>query len=294
MDYFQPERIKDAVALAQTPGAFYLAGGTDMNLQIREGKVYPDALIDLGKVKELKIIELREEELLIGSMVTFDDCLRSDNVRQYAFALWQACQTMGSPQIRHQATIGGNLGNCSPAADAIPPLLALDTKVDLVSLSGEEVCPLKKLLERTPILIPGTLIKAFRIPRNGWVSGFIKLGRRQALAISRLNVAVSFKPIENHVDGLRIALGAVGNRPYLLDQLSQKYHGRVIDNEWIRAVCFDAQSLVKGVLGSRASAPYKSVALGGILHSLLTQVIEKSASSIVNKMIASQEGRELQ
>ena len=289
MNYLQPKKIEEAVLLAQSPGAFFLAGGTDLILQVRKGKVYPHVLIDLGKIPELRSIEVFEDYLIIGSMVTFDDCLRSVDIRDKAFALWQACQTMGSPQIRHQATIGGNLGNCSPAADALPPLLVLGTLVELVSAEGKEVLPLSDLLERNPMLKQGTLVKAFRIPLNGLVSGFSKLGRRQALSISRLSVAISLKPIDKRPVELRIALGAVGKRPFLANELTRNLQGKVMDEEWIQMVCSDAQHLVKDILGSRASAPYKSVAVGGVIRKALTQVID-SIPGTNGSLIVSKEG----
>lgn len=113
MKYFQPRNVSAAVEIAQTSEAAFLAGGTDLVLHMQTGKVQPNALIDLGKISELREIKETDGYLDIGSMASFAEMGQSKLVFQNAFALWQACQTMGSPQIRNKATLGGNLGNCS-------------------------------------------------------------------------------------------------------------------------------------------------------------------------------------
>jgi len=227
--YVKPVTTVEAVQAGLSPGAYYLAGGTDLILQWRRRQIQPQTLVDLGGVQELKTISCEGPFLVIGSMVTFSELLRSALIREQAAALWQACQTMGSPAIRNQATIGGNLGNCSPAADALPALLALGAQVNLFSASGEETVDLAELLLRQPLLSPGTLIRAFRLPLAGWQSGFAKLGRRRALAIARLSVAVSVNLDGRCVSGIRVAMGAVGPRAFLAEGLANELKDREVN-----------------------------------------------------------------
>lgn len=273
MDYFRPLSIEEALELAQQPGRRFLAGGTDLSLHMREGKINPLGLIDLGRIAELKEIRLAGEWLEIGSMTTFSDLGESNLIRKEAKALWQACQTMGSPQIRHQATIGGNLGNCSPAADGLPPLLALGVEVELVSAQGGERVLLADLLQRSPLLEPGTLIKRFFIPLQGWDSGFAKLGRRQALAIARLSAAFALKKQDGVAAEVRVAFGAVGRRAFLSEPLAQSLSGRALNESWLEDAVQDAQKAVAEALGSRASAPYKRVAVGGVVRQALETIL---------------------
>ncbi|MHB1654188.1 MAG: FAD binding domain-containing protein [Desulfitobacteriaceae bacterium] len=272
MDYFRPRSVAEAVMLGQNPGVTYLGGGTDLVLQMRQGKVSPQGLVDLGNVAELKEIRRSGDTLEIGSMVTFTDLVESKLVNEGANALWLACQSMGSPAIRNQATIGGNLGNCSPAADALPALLALGAGVSLSSRVGEEVIPLTTLLERYPLLVPGTLIRNFIVPVRLWQSGFAKLGRRRALAIARLSVALAVQTEDNTVTDLRIAFGAVGKRAFLSSALAGRLLGREFDAHWREEAVHGAQELVREALQTRASAPYKSVAVGGVMHQALTSL----------------------
>lgn len=275
MKYFQPQSVRDAVEIARTTEAVFLAGGTDLVLHMQTGKSQPNALIDLGKISELKEIHEANGYLEIGSMVTFSEMGQNELIYKYAHALWLACQTMGSPQIRNQATLGGNLGNCSPAADGLPPLLALGTEVHLMSENGDEVVALENLLSRTPILLQGTLIRGFRIPLQGLQSGFAKLGRRRALAIARLSVAVAIEVEGNLATHVRVALGAVGRRAFLSESLAQELSGQEINEAWIEKGIEQVQRIVKEALGTRASAPYKRVAVAGVFREALTSFIPK-------------------
>ncbi|SDH41845.1 FAD binding domain-containing protein [Desulfosporosinus hippei] len=273
MKYFQPQSVDEALEIAHTSEATFLAGGTDLVLHMRTGKVQPLGLIDLGKISVLREIKEIEGSLEIGSMATFAELGKSELVFRKAHALWQACQTMGSPQIRNQATIGGNLGNCSPAADGLPALLALGAEVCLSTKAGNEILPLESLLSRTPLLEQGALIRGFHIPMNGQKSGFAKLGRRKALAIARLSVAVSVQLNGSRTDNVRVALGAVGRRAFLSEALGQELSGQELNNELLEKGVIEVQRIVREALGTRASAPYKRVAVAGVFREALTSII---------------------
>lgn len=278
MKYFQPHSVEDALEIAQTSEATFLAGGTDLVLHMRTGKVQPSGIIDLGKISVLREIKITDGFLDIGSMATFAELGQNELVSQNAYALWQACQTMGSPQIRNQATLGGNLGNCSPAADGLPPLLALGAEVHLMTGEGEEVVPLSTLLSRNPLLERGTLIRGFRIPLQGQQSGFAKLGRRKALAIARLSVAVAVETNGTRVENVRVALGAVGRRAFISESLSQELSGQELNEAWLEKGVLEVQRIVREALGSRASAPYKRVAVSGVFREALASIISKGGT----------------
>ncbi|TGE36193.1 carbon monoxide dehydrogenase [Desulfosporosinus fructosivorans] len=278
MKYFQPRSLSDAVNLAQTSETTFLAGGTDLVLHMQTGKVRPKALIDLGKIAELREVKVTDSYLEIGSMASFAEIGQNNLVAQYAMALWQACQTMGSPQIRNKATLGGNLGNCSPAADGLPPLLALGADVHLISSKGEEIIPLVSLLSRTPLMPQDTLIRGFRIPRKGLQSGFAKLGRRQALAIARLSVAVAMEVEGTQVGQVRVALGAVGRRAFLSESLGLALRDQDLNEAWIEKGVEEIQQVVRVALGERASAPYKRVAVSGVFREAMASFIPAGGS----------------
>ncbi len=280
MKYFQPQSVSEAVVIARTTEAAFLAGGTDLVLHMQTGKVQPKALIDLGKISELREIKETDDYLDIGSMATFAEIGQNSLVSHNAFALWQACQTMGSPQIRNKATVGGNLGNCSPAADGLPPLLALGAEVHLISRECEEIIPLASLLSRIPLMSQDTLIRGFRIPRKGLKSGFAKLGRRQALAIARLSVAVAIEVEGSQVGKVSVALGAVGRRAFLSEALGLALSGQELNEAWIEKGVEEVQQVVRVALGERASAPYKRVAVSGVFREAVVSFIPEGGAKV--------------
>lgn len=275
MKYLQPQSVRDAIETAQLSEGMFLAGGTDLVLQMQRGKIQPSVLIDLGKIPELREIKETNEYIEVGSMATFAEMGQSKLLAQKVTALWLACQTMGSPQIRNQATLGGNLGNCSPAADGLPPLLALGADVELITSKGVSIVPLTSLLQQTPLLSPGTLIRGFRIPKTGLFSGFAKLGRREALAIARLSVAVAVEKDGSAVGNVRVALGAVGKRAFLSDSLALELSNREFNEEWLEKGIDEAQRIVREALGARASAPYKRVAVAGVFREAVASLREQ-------------------
>ncbi|AFM41034.1 aerobic-type carbon monoxide dehydrogenase, middle subunit CoxM/CutM-like protein [Desulfosporosinus acidiphilus SJ4] len=266
MKYYRPQSVKEAIDIAHSAQGMFLAGGTDLVLQMQKGKILPEVLIDLGKISELREIRETNESVEIGSMATFTDMGKSELVAKKASALWLACQTMGSPQIRNQATLGGNLGNCSPAADGLPPLLALGADVVLLSVEGVKQLPLANLLEQTPLLSPGTLIGGFKIPKRHQFTGFAKLGRREALAIARLSVAVALELEGSKIGNVRVALGAVGRRAFLSEPLAQSLSHQEFNESWLKLGIRQVQGVVREALGERASAPYKRVAVAGVFR----------------------------
>ncbi len=117
--------------------AMLLAGGTDVCVKLREGHVKAGILVDISDTAELKGIIENGEGLTIGAGVTFSEIVESEFVHSHYLGLWDACHSVGAPQIRNRGTLGGNLANGSPAADGAPPLLALGAKVKLSSTRGE-------------------------------------------------------------------------------------------------------------------------------------------------------------
>ena len=133
--------------------------------------------------------------------------------RRYAPALPAACAVVGGPQIRNRGTLGGNLANASPAADTVPPLYAADAVVELVSVSSRREVPIARVLHRAA---RETVLAARRAdprrahPQRPGVRGaFLRLGQRQAQAISKVSVAVAMTFRDGRPDWVRVALGSV-------------------------------------------------------------------------------------
>jgi len=192
--YLRPTRLEAALAeLARVPHTV-VAGGTDI-YPACVGTDAPSPLLDVSLLPETRGIDWNPEgsALRIGASTTWSDLVRKP-LPAFARCLVQAAREVGGIQIQNRGTIGGNLCNASPAADGIPPLLALDATVELASERGRRVLPVDRFVlgNRTTALAADELLTATTVPRRSpnAVSTFLKLGHRRYLVISIVMVAV--------------------------------------------------------------------------------------------------------
>lgn len=210
----RPRTLEEAtLMLAQRPGEMrLLAGGTDILVQAKDGKVARGDLFDVSGVEELRGIEERGGGLWIGAATTHTEMMASPLVARFAPALPAACAVVGGPQIRNRGTLGGNLANASPAADTVPPLFAADAVVEVVSASARRDVPITQFFTgpRKSVLGRDEIVVGVRIPRRDGVRGaFLRLGQRRAQAISKVSVAVAIAMDQRRPSWVRVALGAV-------------------------------------------------------------------------------------
>jgi CO/xanthine dehydrogenase FAD-binding subunit len=205
-----PLTLRDALgALADLPSAMILAGGTDAMVEINGGHRRPDAVIAIGRIPELRswTFDAATDVLRIGAGVTYAE-LETEHFQRWVPALSQAARTVGSPQIRHAATLGGNVATCSPAGDGLPVLAALDATIHLVTAGGGRSLPFGEFMtgpKRTAVQ-PGEMIEAVSVPvLRGW-QGYAKVGVRNAMVISNAGACLAV----GDDGGIRLALGSVG------------------------------------------------------------------------------------
>jgi CO/xanthine dehydrogenase FAD-binding subunit len=213
MPVLTPTSLADAVAaLATHPGAVALAGGTDLMVAVNEGRSTFDAdaiVLALGRVPELTsyTIDTAARTVTLGAALRWAEIER-DPLRTLLPALADAARTVGSPQIRNAATIGGNLATCSPAGDGLPVLAALEATVELASPGGLRRMPVAEFMRgvKRTALEPGELITAVQVPLlDGW-QGYSKVGVRNAMVIATASACVA---IDVPSRSVRIALGSV-------------------------------------------------------------------------------------
>lgn len=268
--YYAPRQLKEVLdILAEQQGkAKVLAGGTDLVVAMREGKMDYQSIVALHKVPELRGITLRGDTVVIGAMTTHTEVEKSPLVNMAAPLLAQAAGSVGSPQIRNAGTIGGNIVNASPAADTVPAMVALDARVKIVSRDSERELPLEDLflgMGKTKLaadeIIREIIFKALP-ERTGSV--FIKLARRNALAISRISVAVivgcDCSVNEHLVTDCRIVLGAVAPNPFRAHSAEDVLLNRPMSLYNLDNCAQAAAQAIHNTLGRRASAVYKTKA----------------------------------
>jgi CO/xanthine dehydrogenase FAD-binding subunit len=194
--YIVAKSVQEAVAALHEYGtaARILAGGTDLLVEWRHaGAHVPGVVIDISRIETLRDISLEDRDILLGPLTTHTELTRSDIIRSGAALLAASASTIGSPQIRNRGTLGGNIMNGAACADTVPPLIALGATVTLSSVEGDRECHISGFYNKPYATIAKgeELLTQIRFPSlpPGTKSAFVKLGRRNALSISRLSVA---------------------------------------------------------------------------------------------------------
>ena len=280
-DYKTPKTLQEACHLLwEACGkAKVIAGGTDLVIGLRNGDQNPQLLMDITNLKELRGIEESYGTLSIGAAVSHSEIASSPLVRQYGNVLSDASSEIGSPQIRNLGTIGGNIVNASPAADTLPPLLVLDATGKVASQEGEREVPVAQLikgpyettLQPHEILVRITFKK---LPKN--MKGcFVRLARREAMAIARMSVALLIQMQEGQVKDIRIAPGAVLPTPQRLEEVEELLKGRFPDGELLRVASRKVSETMIRRSGIRPSTSYKAPVVEALFVRAMRMALEE-------------------
>jgi CO/xanthine dehydrogenase FAD-binding subunit len=196
MDFLQPTSWQEALTLrAERPDALPIAGGTDVMVDLNFDRRRPGALLDLGRVAELREWGTDDGRIRLGAGVPYSRVI--DDLGTPLPGLAMASRTVGSPQIRVRGTVGGNLGSASPAGDAHPPLLAAGAVVEVASAArGTRLIPAGEfyLGVKRNALEPDELIAAVLVPTASGPQQFCKVGTRNAMVIAVSAFACALHP----------------------------------------------------------------------------------------------------
>ncbi len=217
IDVLTPRNIEEALDLLHhgQQGLRIVAGGSDVIVQLRDGVMKAEKLLNILPLNELRFIRIKEDEIHIGSLATYSDIVNSNLTKEHGRVLVEAAKQIGAIQLQNTATIGGNLGNASPAGDSLPPLYALDAIVVTRSKTGRREIPIeqffvsyRKTALRSDELIEEVYFKGMNSNDRG---AYVKLGLREANAISIVDVAVVLRGMNSDKSfrEARVALGAV-------------------------------------------------------------------------------------
>jgi CO/xanthine dehydrogenase FAD-binding subunit len=207
-----PESVDSAVrALAEHPGATVLAGGTDLMVEVNDGRRSPGGIVAVARIPEIAGVRVGDGFLEIGAAATFAQ-LELDPVAQFVPALAYAARTVGSPQIRNAATLGGNLATASPAGDSLPVLLALGASVVTAGPNGRRTVPVADFFTgpKRSVLTAGELVVAVRVPVRRGPQDYLKVGVRNAMVIAVASLAIA---VDLDAHTIAVGLGSVGPTP---------------------------------------------------------------------------------
>jgi CO/xanthine dehydrogenase FAD-binding subunit len=265
IDYYAPTQMDELLTILaeKQANARVLAGGTDLVVEMRESDKVFGCLVSISKIAALRGITREGDTIFVGPLTTFTELAQSPIIAEGAFLLAQAALSAGSPQIRNQGTVGGNIVNASPAADTVPALVALEARLRLSSLNGEREMPLEEFLAGIgkTRLEPGEVLTgiSFKALPQSTGSAFVKLGRRNALSISRVSVAVivGYDPEGMTCTDCRIAVGSVAPNPFRTRSAEQIWLKCSLTRSNRDACVSAALREIAVTLGQRASAGYK-------------------------------------
>jgi CO/xanthine dehydrogenase FAD-binding subunit len=280
LEVSRPRRLAEALAiLAESEPPKPLAGGTDLFVVLNDGNSPAQRYLDLTLVDELRGIESESGELRIGARTTYTDLRRSPVIAKRAPVLTEMAATVGAAAIQNRGTLGGSLGNASPASDPAPVLLALDAQVELARLVGGRPerrslpCSSFFLGYRKTAAEPAELITAITIPAaalDGWRYAYRKVGTRRAQAISKVVAAAGWDPRSNRA---RIACGSVAPITLRAVHAETALAGAALAAARAGAA---ARALVEADLSPiddlRSTAHYRSLVAGRILESMLGEL----------------------
>lgn len=260
-----------------------VAGGTDLMLQLHERILAADTLIDISRVPELHGVREENGRIVIGAATPYAEIARSPVIRQHAPLLVQASKQVGAAQIQNMATLGGNLGNASPAADGIPPLYALEAEVVVRGLGGERHIPIEEFHQgyRKIDLLPGELIQEVRFPKppEGTRTAFYKYALRKSQAIAVVNAAVVLRAENGAIEFARVALGSVAPTAIRSRQAEQALAGQTPGEETFQQAGEAARLDAAPISDIRGSASFRRYLVGVSVVQALRTAWERTPST---------------
>ncbi len=281
-EYLVPEKLEEISFLLGRYGkeCRVLAGGTDLLIALKRGEVSPKMIVDIGGIHELSVIRDEGSHIFLGATATHTKIAESEVIKREAPLLSEAASSVGSVQIRNSGTIGGNIANASPAADTVPPLIALDAEAQVISQNGKRSVPLSAffLNPYRTALAPDEFLSGVRFLKMGERSGtsFLKLGRRKALSVSRITVAAVLA-LDGHglIEQARICPGAVMPMPSRAERAEESLIGHAPDpGLFEKAGRLVAEKMVR-VTGMRYSTPYKEPVVSNLVQRALAIAAER-------------------
>ena len=277
-DYHEPTSVREAVELGARFGADgrFLAGGTDLLVQIRRGEIVPRHLVSLHRVPGLDAIAL-DGTLTLGALATHRRLEQAADLGDALAALRESATVVGGHQIRNVATVGGNIANASPAADVVPVLMALDATVEVVGADGARSLALEAFASGPGVTArrAGELLTQVRCPplppRSA--TAFLKAGRRRAMEISLVCVAVQLTldtSLERCLEA-RIALGAVGPTTLRARATERGLQGQPLTEPAMAEAGRTAAGECRPITDVRASARYRALLVATLVDRALAR-----------------------
>ena len=267
--YLKPNNLKELKDYLEVKSFQFIAGGTDLNLQRPIINEKENNIICLNSIKELNFIKKFKDKMVLGGAVTIEKFL--DSVRSKMPELIEILQRFGSPQIRNQGTIGGNLCTSSPIGDLAPLLMVLNSDINVFGKNGIKKTNIKNFFKgyRKNILKKDEIILSIEIPYPNKKNKIFswKLSKRYDQDISTVSLAINIQTQKNLIKEIQMAAGGVAATPKCLDKLCKSMLEKKLDD----AIDFATENLdkfIQPISDLRGSSHYRLEAMKGLFRRL--------------------------
>ena len=288
---YEAGSVEEAIhLLVEHPQAQILAGGSDVLVQIREGKRAGAELVSIYGIDAMRGVSYDEEEAIrIGSLTSFSHITRDPLIQRYINVLGEAVDQVGSPQIRNIGTIGGNTCNGVTSADSASTLHAYEAIVELTGKNGVRRLPIKDFYIKAGVVDiraeEGEIQTAILIPKASYESTFghyIKYGMRNAMEIASLGCSVNVRlsPDKKTIERCRIAYGVAGPVPMRAPSAEAIANGSALTEEMVTEFALSVLSDINPRDSWRASKAFRQHIAVEMARRALIASIEKAGGVI--------------
>ena len=269
MEYHSPANFSEASELAANATGItrFLAGGTDVLVQLRADIVTPDTLIDIKKINGVSEINQNSDgSWTLGVAVTGAEMSEHPKLGQDWPGVVEAMDLIGSTQVQGRATLTGNLCNASPAADSVPAMVAAGVTVTVTGPDGSRELPVEQIPTapgRTS-LGKGELISAVNIPARGQNAGdaYLRFIPRTEMDIAVVGCGVSLRLDGDTIIEARVSLGAVAPTVLLLEDAAAALIGSTLDDAALDALAASAEAACNPIDDKRGTIAFRTEVAG--------------------------------
>jgi len=283
--YLAPKSIDEAISLlgSRNGNARFLSGGTDLLVQLREGRRKAELIIDIKHISALTQVTYDTVNgLHIGAAASCHDICSNPSVQKYYPGLIDGIHLIGGVQIQNRASVGGNLCNASPAADSIPALIVHSAQCNITGPNGSRTLPVDEfcIAPGKNALQPNELLTSINVPtpQENFGASYLRFIPRNEMDIAVVGAGAS---VVLDADGkrfvsARIALGAVAPTPLLASAAGEFLSGKAVTRENVKEAARLAQEIAKPITDLRGTAEHRKHLVAVLVQRTLDKAIERA------------------
>jgi len=286
---YEATSVQNAVELLQAhPSAVLIAGGSDVLIKMREGKLAGAELVSIYKLDELREVTLDPDGALrIGPMTSFSHAAKSPLLQQYMPVLGESADTVGGPQLRNIGTLGGNLCNGVTSADTASTQVAYDAELEITGVNGTRRMSIHDFYKGPGkvALEPGELLTAILIPKASYENCFgyyIKYAMRNAMDIATIGCSVNvvLSADKKTLSRVRIAYGVAGPVPMRARSAEAALNGQPVGEQVSETIGAAVLGDVNPRTSWRATADFRKQIISETARRALKAAIERAGGAL--------------